>query len=62
MNPVEQLTKIISDQKEELREVREMRRQTLRNLTEYDEKEVEILIGIERSKNLLEQLTGEESE
>lgn len=55
----EQLSIILSDQRRELTELRSKRREYYGRIGELDAKEIEVLIGMEKTEEILENLRRE---
>lgn len=55
----EQLLIILSDQRRELTELRSKRREYFERIGEMDAKEIEVLIGMEKTEEIIENLRRE---
>ena len=55
----EQLLIILSDQRRELTELRSKRREYFERIGELDAKEIEVLIGMEKTEEIIENLRRE---
>lgn len=55
----DQLSLILSDQRRELTELRSKRREYFERIGEIDAKEIEVLIGMEKTEEILENLRRE---
>lgn len=60
-NKVDQLKTILCDQRQELKEIRWNRKEIGERLAELDAKEIEVMVGIKKTKDILDHL-GEEYE
>lgn len=55
----DQLSIILSDQRRELTELRSKRREYFERIGELDAKEIEVLIGMEKTEEIIENLRRE---
>ena len=53
---IEQLKRVLADQRQDLAEVRKKRRDHKERIAELDVEEIELLLGIEKTKETLENL------
>ena len=60
MSPVEQLTQVLRDQQTELSYIRQEKRENTKRLTELQAKEIEVLVGIQRTREVIENIAGED--
>lgn len=53
---IEQLKRVLADQRQDLAEVRKKRRDHKERIAELDAEEIELILGIEKTKETLENL------
>lgn len=53
---IEQLKRVLADQRQDLAEVRKKRRDYKERIAELDAEEIELILGIEKTKETLENL------
>lgn len=56
---IEQLKRVLADQRQDLAEVRKKRREHKERIAELDVEEIELLLGIEKTEEILENLRRE---
>lgn len=56
----EQIRRVLEDQRQELRDIRQKRRELLARLSELDDEEITAIVGIRKTRAILEEMSLDE--
>lgn len=56
----EQIRRVLEDQRQELRDIRQKRRELLARLSELDDEEITAIVGIRKTRAVLEEMQADE--
>ncbi len=55
----EQIRRVLEDQRQELRDIRQKRRELLARLSELDDEEITAIVGIRKTRAILEEMQAD---
>lgn len=56
----EQIRRVLEDQRQELRDIRQKRRELLARMSELDDEEISSIVGIRKTRAVLEEMQADE--
>ncbi|MBM7600462.1 hypothetical protein JOC34_002853 [Virgibacillus halotolerans] len=56
----EQIRRVLEDQRQELRDIRQKRRELLARMSELDDEEITAIVGIRKTRAILEEMQADE--